>query len=67
MLDPVVSLWDIAPMKVLFEEAGGRFTDLNGLDFSEMVPDIKKWEFASDEFTGLGTNKLWHNKVLARF
>jgi histidinol-phosphatase len=25
-----VQIWDLAPMKVLLEEAGGRFTDLAG-------------------------------------
>jgi len=30
-LDPVVSLWDLAALKVIVEEAGGRFTDLSGV------------------------------------
>lgn len=30
MVDPIVSPWDIAPMPVIFEEAGGQFTDLRG-------------------------------------
>jgi histidinol-phosphatase len=25
-----VQIWDIAPLKILVEEAGGRFTDLDG-------------------------------------
>jgi histidinol-phosphatase len=28
--EPEVSLWDVAPLKVLVEEAGGTFTDLTG-------------------------------------
>jgi histidinol-phosphatase len=28
--EPEVSLWDIAPLQVVVEEAGGRFTDLSG-------------------------------------
>jgi histidinol-phosphatase len=28
--EPEVSLWDIAPLQVIVEEAGGRFSDLNG-------------------------------------
>ena len=28
--EPEVSLWDLAPLAVLVEEAGGRFTDLHG-------------------------------------
>lgn len=30
MVDPVVSVWDLAPMPVILEEAGGRFTDFAG-------------------------------------
>ena len=30
-LDPVVSLWDLAAVEVIVEEAGGRFTDLAGV------------------------------------
>ena len=29
--EPEVSLWDVAPLQVLVEEAGGRFTDLTGV------------------------------------
>jgi histidinol-phosphatase len=28
--EPIVSLWDLAPLLVIVEEAGGRFTDLGG-------------------------------------
>jgi histidinol-phosphatase len=28
--EPEVSLWDLAPLQVIVEEAGGRFTDLAG-------------------------------------
>ena len=31
MLDPIVSLWDVACLKPIVEEAGGRFSDLQGL------------------------------------
>ncbi len=31
MLDPVVSVWDAAPLLPILEEAGGTFTDWNGL------------------------------------
>jgi fructose-1,6-bisphosphatase/inositol monophosphatase family enzyme len=30
MLDPVMALWDIAPMQVILEEAGGTLTDWRG-------------------------------------
>ena len=29
--EPVVSLWDLAALQVIVEEAGGRFTDLGGV------------------------------------
>ena len=32
MVDPEVSLWDVAPMPVILREAGGRFTDVEGRD-----------------------------------
>ena len=32
MVDPTVSLWDIAPMPVIMTEAGGRFTGTDGSD-----------------------------------
>jgi myo-inositol-1(or 4)-monophosphatase len=32
MFDPVVALWDSAPMGVIVEEAGGRAFDFNGND-----------------------------------
>jgi histidinol-phosphatase len=30
-LDPIVSIWDLAALQVIVEEAGGRFTDLEGV------------------------------------
>ncbi|MDV6013791.1 histidinol-phosphatase [Haloechinothrix sp. LS1_15] len=30
--DPIVSSWDVAPLKILVEEAGGCFTSLSGVD-----------------------------------
>jgi histidinol-phosphatase len=31
-VDPAVSLWDLAAVKLIVEEAGGVFTDLQGVD-----------------------------------
>ncbi len=67
MCDPVVSLWDIGPLPILFEEAGGRFTDLKGRCFADLIPDLSQWQCVSDSFTALGTNALWHKKSLACF
>ena len=32
MIDPEVSLWDVAPMPVIIGEAGGRFSSLDGTE-----------------------------------
>lgn len=52
MVDPEVSLWDVAPMPVILQEAGGRFTDYAGA----VDPDTG---------TGVATNGLLHDRVLA--
>jgi fructose-1,6-bisphosphatase/inositol monophosphatase family enzyme len=31
MIDPIVSPWDVAPLPLIIEEAGGPYTDLNGI------------------------------------
>ena len=30
VVEPLAAVWDLAPLQVMVEEAGGRFTDLNG-------------------------------------
>lgn len=32
MIDPIMNIWDIAPLKTIITEAGGMFTDLRGND-----------------------------------
>ena len=50
-LEPDVALWDLAAPKIIVEEAGGRFTDLEG------VP-------RADGGSSLSTNGLLHDEVL---
>lgn len=52
-VDPQVSLWDLAAVQVIVEEAGGRFTDLAG-------------RRRPDGGSGLSTNGLLHDEVLRR-
>ena len=52
MIDPIVSIWDIAPITVIINEAGGRFSDVDGID-------------RIDGGTGIGTNGLIHDELLA--
>lgn len=52
-VDPVVSLWDLAALQIIVEEAGGCFTDLSG------VP-------RPDGGSALSTNGLLHDAALAK-
>jgi histidinol-phosphatase len=51
-LDPQVSLWDLAAVKIVVEEAGGRFTDLRGV-------------VTADGGSGMASNGLVHDAALA--
>jgi histidinol-phosphatase len=51
-IDPVVKIWDCAPLKVIVEEAGGKFTDMNGRE-------------GVDGGSGVSTNGLLHAEALA--
>ncbi len=50
--EPEVSLWDVAAIQVIVEEAGGRFTDLAG-------------EARADGGSAVSTNGLLHDEVVA--
>jgi len=51
--EPEVSLWDLAPLSVIVEEAGGRFSDLSGAD-------------RVDGGSAVATNGRLHDQVLAQ-
>ncbi len=51
MADPVVEIWDIAPMGVILPEAGGRFTSFQG-------------RAGIQDRSGISTNGLLHETVL---
>ena len=53
-VEPEVSLWDVAPLLVIVEEAGGRFTDITGAP-------------RADGGSALSTNGLLHDEVVALF
>lgn len=52
MVDPVVAVWDVAPMPVILAEAGGRFTDYTGQE-------------RADGGNGIATNGRLHEAVRA--
>lgn len=53
VVDPVMQRWDIAPMRVIIPEAGGRCTDWEGID----APGARSWVVSNgrlhDEVVGL--------------
>ena len=53
MLDPIVSIWDVAPMSIILAEAGGRFSALDG---SESI----------EAGNALSSNGLLHDRILGR-
>jgi histidinol-phosphatase len=53
-IEPVMNLWDNAAIQVIVEEAGGRFTDLDG-------------DARSDGGNAVSTNGALHDEVLAVF
>jgi histidinol-phosphatase len=54
MVDPLVEIWDIAPMAVILPEAGGRFTSLAGRE-------------TILERSGISSNGLLHEEVVQAF
>lgn len=53
-VEPEVAAWDMAPIQIIVEEAGGRFTDLRG-------------GARYDRGSGVSTNGLLHDAVLECF
>jgi histidinol-phosphatase len=53
-VEPIVSLWDLAAVQVIVEEAGGRFTSLDGVA-------------RADAGSACSTNGLLHEEVLRAF
>lgn len=66
MIDPVVSLWDIAPYPLLFSEAGGKFSMLDGrteLFDANGKPVAPIYE----GYTSFASNGLIHDEVAGYF
>lgn len=62
MVDPVVSIWDIAAMPVILSEAGGAFSEINGN--TRLLDSNGHILAGTDGFTGIATNGALHNKAL---
>ena len=62
MIDPVVSLWDIAPYPLLFKEAGGKFSTIDGI--TELFDASGKPVAPIYEgYTSMASNGLIHDEV----
>jgi len=57
MVDPVCSVWDLAPIPIIIEEAGGKFSDLLG-------ESALKLDQQANNLNGLATNGLVHKDLL---
>ena len=57
MIDPLANPWDVAPMAVIIPEAGGRFSNYDG------VEQVDSWE----RYSGVATNGAIHDELLALF
>jgi len=57
MIDPVCSPWDLAPMPVILEEAGGQFSNIEGGGSFQL-------DAPPDSISGLGTNRSIHNDLI---
>jgi myo-inositol-1(or 4)-monophosphatase len=63
MVDPVVSLWDIAPYPLLFKEAGGKFSTIDGK--TELFDaDGKPTAPIYEGFSSVATNGALHDVAL---
>ncbi|MBR2057380.1 histidinol-phosphatase [Fibrobacter sp.] len=63
MVDPVVSLWDIAPYPLLFKEAGGKFSTIDGK--TELFDaDGKPVAPIYEGFSSVATNGQLHDIAL---
>lgn len=62
MVDPVVSIWDVAAMPVIFSEAGGFFSEMSGN--TRLLDSSGKVLAGTDGFTGIASNGQIHQKAL---
>jgi histidinol-phosphatase len=54
MIEPILSLWDVAALRPIVEEAGGRVSDFTGDGWANDAPCVT-------------TNGLLHDAVIAEF
>jgi len=62
MVDPVVSIWDIAPMPIIFSEAGGKFSEINGNEALLSVDGAPR--ATSEGYTAVASNGRLHDLAL---
>lgn len=63
MVDPVVSLWDIAPFPLLFQEAGGKFSTLSG-EMALFDSEGKPLHSIYEGYTAIASNAFLADEAL---
>jgi fructose-1,6-bisphosphatase/inositol monophosphatase family enzyme len=58
MIDPVVSRWDLSAIRVIVQEAGGKFTDFSGGD------PFDRGDFGLE---AISSNGLVHDEILGAY
>ncbi|MBS7391148.1 MAG: histidinol-phosphatase [Fibrobacter sp.] len=66
MIDPTVSLWDVAAFPAIFAEAGGKFSLLNG-ESKLFNADGTPSHLIHEGYTSVATNALVNEEVLGFF
>ncbi|AIE84424.1 inositol monophosphatase family protein [Fimbriimonas ginsengisoli] len=59
MVDPIVTRWDLSAIKILIEEAGGKFTDFRGGDPFTSA--------AANDLEAVSSNGVLHEEILRAF
>lgn len=67
MIDPIVSVWDVAPLPVIMQEAGGQYSDLKG--GQDILKELLLGEsgLESDTKTAIAGNSQIYTKALEFF
>jgi len=64
MVDPVVSIWDVAAMPIIFQEAGGRFSEINGN--TRFFDEQGQVTAGPEGFTGFASNMALYQQGMQK-
>ena len=67
MIDPIVSIWDVAPLELIFSEAGGAFSDLSGTTQMLKSVDDESLELSPVQKSSVACNAHLHKRIVNAF